>query len=360
MKPHQSDFQPNWSSAPGETIADLLEEQKVSVSQFARAIGRTVEQAQDLLNGCLPVTSTLAKMLEAVIGGSKNFWARRESDYRVDLARLEQEAERKSAADWLDELPRNEMANFRWIDSSARNQTNELLRFFDVPDVASWREKYRKIREMAAFRTSSSFESDSAAVAVWLRRGEIEATRISCKAWDPQEFTNVLPRVRALTRQREPRIFLPDLREMCAQCGVATVILRAPKGCRASGATRFLTPNKALLLLSFRYLSDDHFWFTFFHEAGHLLLHGGDALFLEGVQPVSEQQEEEANQFAAEKLIPQSFIAEMERLPVNGIEIIRFARKVGIAPGIVVGQLQHRGRLTHRQLNNLKKRFSWV
>ena len=84
------------------------------------------------------------------------------------------------------------------------------------------------------------------------------------------------------------------------------VIVPAPSGCKVSGATLFPQQDKALLLLSFRYLSDDHFWFSFFHEVGHLLLHGIEKIFLEGVDEINQNDEEEANKFAAELLIPLS------------------------------------------------------
>jgi plasmid maintenance system antidote protein VapI/Zn-dependent peptidase ImmA (M78 family) len=357
MKLHESDFQPDWSSAPGETIGDILAERKLSVRQFARDIGRTPKQADELLNGRARITSTLAQRLEIVVGSSAAFWIKREADYRSDLARLE--GERESNENWLKELPIKEMANFGWIKPSRSNELSTFLHFFDVPNLKIWRERYRNIMEMAAFRTSPSFDSNAAAVAVWLRQGEIESASIQCKPWNPELFRNMLPKVRSLTRQREPRIFLPELSKSCAECGVAVVVLRAPKGCRASGATHFVSQNKALLLLSFRYLSDDHFWFTFFHEAGHLLLHGRDAVFLEGIEPVHQEQEKEANDFAARVLIPYDFREEMLRLPVDGIQVMRFARTVGVSPGIIVGQLQHCGRFTRRQLNNLKRRFAW-
>jgi HTH-type transcriptional regulator / antitoxin HigA len=110
--------------------------------------------------------------------------------------------------------------------------------------------------------------------------------------------------MRRLTRKKEPSIFVPELRKLCAENGVALVIARGPAGCRASGATRFLSDKKAMILLSFRYLADDQFWFTFFHEAGHLLMHSHKAVFLEDGSDVSLKEEHEANLFAQNILIP--------------------------------------------------------
>jgi Zn-dependent peptidase ImmA (M78 family) len=149
------------------------------------------------------------------------------------------------------------------------------------------------------------------------------------------------------------------LQKCCAEFGVAVAIVRAPNKCRASGAVQILPKGRRLILLSFRYLTDDHFWFTFFHEAGHLLLHDTESLLLEGIGAISDNEESEANAFAADILIPPEHRKAMLALPVDGKVVMRFAKDIGVSPGVVVGQMQHDGRLTPRQLNKLKKRFDW-
>jgi plasmid maintenance system antidote protein VapI/Zn-dependent peptidase ImmA (M78 family) len=358
-----NDFQPDWISAPGDTIADILEERDLPQAEFARRIGHTLSEARGLLEGREPITPELATKLQHVLGASATFWINRETQYRQDVVRLRGQDVSKGRGVWLEELPVKDMIKFGWITPASNSATaNEAacLQFFDLPDVSAWRDAYRGALEMAAFRTSASFDSHPGAVAAWLRRGEIEASSIACSPWDAQKFRSALSKIRALTWKKQPDAFIPKLKELCAQCGVAVVIVRAPSGCRASGATRFLSANKAMLLLSFRYLSDDHFWFTFFHEGGHLLLHGKAALFLEGANMVTTDQEEEANKFAGEILIPPELRTELFDLPRDGRAIIKFARAVGIAPGIVVGQLQHFGRLQRNQLNALKRRFRWA
>jgi Zn-dependent peptidase ImmA (M78 family) len=138
------------------------------------------------------------------------------------------------------------------------------------------------------------------------------------------------------------------------------VILRAPQGCRASGATKFITKDKAMLLLSFRYRSDDHFWFTFFHEAGHLVLHDCSALFIEGANFITTAEEQEADKFSEDLLVPPEFQEEMRELPMEHRKIMRFSKKIGISHGIVVGQLQHADVFPPDKMNFLKTRFVWA
>ncbi len=351
-------FLPRWASAPGDTIFEILTSKGLTTAEFARVLRIAPDKANALVNGQAVITSSIAKLLEKHIGGSVGFWLNRESQYRADLLRLQRETE--SEAEWLREFPIGDMQNFGWIPSSSTNVTRNLIEFFGVTDICAWREKYRDVVESVAFRRSPSFDSGLGATAAWIRQGEREAERIHCDVWEPERFKIALPKIRQLTRKKYPSSFISALQVICASCGVAVVVVRAPNGCRASGVTCFLSPTKAMILLSFRYLSDDHFWFTFFHEAGHLLLHGHTTLFVEGAEiPSSEDEEREANEFAEEVLIPRELRGAMLCLPQNGMAIIKFAREIGVSPGIVIGQLQHYQRLTHQQFNNLKRRFTW-
>jgi plasmid maintenance system antidote protein VapI len=355
----RNNFQPDWGSMPGETIADILEERNLSREDFARCMGYTVTQVDELLCGHAAITSLTAQKLETVLGGSTGFWITRESQYREHIARLKPASAKNQA--WINELPVKDMIKFGWLPAvhDASDKVSQCLRFFAVPDVQTWRQVYSQALQLAAFRTSPSFKSKPGAVAAWLRQGEIESESIDCKRWDAGLFEKLFPSIRALTWKKDPSLFTRELQKRCARCGVAVVIVRAPDGCRASGATRFLSPSRALLLLSFRYLSDDHFWFTFFHEAGHLLLHSKNALFLEGADIISTREESEANDFAAGILIPAEFRADLLNLHADRREVIKFARRVKVSPGIVVGQLQHLGLIPRNQLNGLKRRFRW-
>jgi len=355
--PKEHAFQPDWVSAPGETIADVLRERQLPPATFAQSIGYQPEQLNELLHGRAALSADTARLLEMHLGASRDFWLRRESQYRADLVRLHKEVQ--TGQDWLKQLPLRDMIRFGWVERkpSASAQVAECLDFFGVSDETTWMSMYGVPAEMAAFRTSRTFDSQPGAVAAWLRQGE-RVSRAS-KAWNRDLFLATLSTIRSLTRQKEPARFLPALAEACANCGVAVIVLRAPSGCRASGATRFVSSDKALLLLSVRYLSDDHFWFTFFHESAHLVLHAADALFIEADEMLESAQEDEANRFAEDMLIPDTFRAELSKLPLTYRDVIRFARRVGVAPGIIVGQLQHQGRLPRNRLNGLKRRFRW-
>lgn len=357
-----AEFQPNWVSPPGDTIAEILEMRGFSFSDLARQLGTSIARAQQLTQGSVEIDQHIAQGLERALGPSAQFWLKREQQYRSDLTRIAAPTTAMSDNDWVAQMPLADMRQFGWIDAAATkaNRVAACLRFFGVPDTAAWQQRYGGELSVAAFRTSPTYEANPYAVAAWLRWAEIVGAAIHCRPWDREKFARKLHDLRVLSRIKDPARFLPELTAACAECGVAVVVARAPKGCRASGATRFLTPDKALIVLSFRYRTDDQFWFTFFHEAGHLILHAEDALFLEDESEVTAAEEAEANEFAARILVPMAFLPELMILRPGVKEIVGFARKIGVSPGIVVGQLQHLGRVKRDRLNGFKRRYRWA
>jgi Zn-dependent peptidase ImmA (M78 family) len=156
-------------------------------------------------------------------------------------------------------------------------------------------------------------------------------------------------------------VLVTKLPEICARAGVALVILPEFSKCRISGAARWLTPDKALIQLSLRYKTDDHLWFTLFHEIGHILLHGKKQVFIDETIFTDESVEEEANQFASRSLVPTAEYRHFVSARSFTIQSIRaFANHIGIAPGIVVGRLQHDKHIDFNERNQLKRRFEWT
>lgn len=347
-----NNFQPNWASKPGDTISDILKDRGLSINSFAESIECSKKFASDIISGNVVIDITIAKKLEKALGASCAFWINRQNQYTKDALRIESEKE------WVKGLPIDDMIEYGWIQRS-NNILESCLNFFQVPDIESWNEKYNAMIGGYSFRTSQTSTSSKGALAAWLRQGEIKSAGRTKVKWNKKSFTDSLDHIKTLTRKKDPKDFIPTLKAICADSGVSLVILPTPSGCKASGATKFINKEKPLILLSFRYLSDDQFWFTFFHEAGHLILHEQKDIFIDDSAGESKNhQEEEANIFAGEALIPQNLHSQLFRIRGNHKEIIRFAIEAGVSPGIVVGQLQHYGHFKPNYMNSLKRWFN--
>ena len=353
-------FAPDWVSPPGSTVADLLEERGWTQQELAQRSGFTTKHISLLINGKAPVTEDTAVKLERVLGSTMRFWMTREAQYREARARLEERKALSGKGGWLQRLPIKEMVRFGWIRSfeNTGDQVRECLRFFGVASVDAWERQYAD--PLVAFRASAKHTKEVGAVAAWLRQGERQAELIDCKAFDKTVFRQVLGESRQLTNVCDPAAFIPRLVEACARAGVAVVLVPAPKGCPVSGATRWLSPEKALLMLSLRHKSNDHFWFSFFHEAGHLLLHSKKLLFVDVDSRIDGQDEDQADSFAADWLITPAEAARLSDMPKSIHAVQTFAQRIGVAPGIVVGRMQKDGLLPWTYLNGLKIRYRWA
>jgi HTH-type transcriptional regulator / antitoxin HigA len=213
-----------------------------------------------------------------------------------------------------------------------------------------------------AFRRCERTNGNAGAVSAWMRRGEIVARDVSCEPYDESIFKRQLTEIRKLTI--EPvKVFLPRLKALCAEAGVAAVFVKELPGAGISGLTRWLTPGKALIQLSLLYKTDDHLWFTFFHEACHILRHRKSDIYFEQIKGNNSSvgAEEEANIFSRDFLIPASdyrqLISSASYKSKAGLN--RFATKIGISPGIVVGRLQYDRYLPYSYMHDLKRKFVW-
>ena len=286
-----------------------------------------------------------------------HFWSNLERQYQDDQTRLAENERMASYLEWLKRVPVAAMAKLGWVPklSNKYEQLDTVLRFFSVASPVQWQKVWSEYQ--VAYRQTSRFETCAEAVSAWLRQGEIQAQQIKCAPFDRKGFLAILDEIRDLTR-RTPDVFEPRLEELCASVGVAVVFVPELPKTGVYGATRWMG-DKAVIQLSLRYKSNDHLWFTFFHEAGHILKHGKKDIFIEG-NGLGCEKEEEANAFARDKLIPPS---QMRRLLEGGrptlAAIEGFADEIGIAPGIVVGRLQHEKELPMNTGNKLKIFYRW-
>lgn len=357
-------FRPDWASPPGDTISDLLEERDWSQIELARRLGYTTKHVSLLINGKAPITEDTALRLERVFGGSAGFWLAREAQYREQLARVN-EAERFAAwAAWVDELPVKELMAVgaiakRRIDAKAKPPlAEELLRFFGVASPDEWEKHYRGME--VAFRRTREEQSDVGAISAWLRLGEKEAEKLNSPKYDRSLFADALNRIRGLT-MLAPQQFEPVLRKECWDAGVALVLVPAVPRAHVSGAARWLNPHKPLIQLSLYGKTNDRFWFTFFHEAAHILLHDKKEVFLDESQgtPVESTQENEADAWSRNMLIPDAAAKELASLRTKDA-VRAFAKRLKIHPGIVVGRLQHEKLIERTWMNNLKVSFRFA
>lgn len=331
-------------SPPGDTIQEHIDFIGMSQAELAERMGRPKEKINDIIKGREPITTATAFQLEKVLGIPASFWLNREKTYRKELYELQQQEELEKEMDWLRAFPVNEMKKLGWLPNTREKHTlvDSMLKFFSVATSGEWQQLYIHNYALARYRKSSVHEQSHHAISAWLRKGEIQAKEIEIAAFDKKKFKDALAAIKELAFLM-PDNFTQQLQNLCAQCGVAVVFTQNLPKAPISGATRWFH-NKPIIQLSGRFKTNDHFWFTFFHEAAHIILHGKKDIFLENVEgtKIDQEKEEEANAFAAKILLTETELQQIiDAAPLDEKTIHEFANTFRTPAGVIIGRLQH-------------------
>lgn len=352
-------YRPDYAVPPGWILEERLGAHGVSHAEFARRCGRSPKLISEIIAGKAPLEPETALQFEKVLGVDASIWLGIEADYQLHRAREAESVESAKSSVWLKSFPVSELVKRGALSrpESDADAVSKLLSFFRVASVEAWHTKYGLAN--VAYRHSPAFKSDGAALATWLRLGEIEAERQACAEYDEARFKQALKEIRGLTRAPVGDA-LTRARAMCHEAGVALALVKPLPKTALSGAAWWLSPRKAVIQLSARHKTDDHLWFSLFHEAAHIVLHSKKSVFVDGADEEIDEIEAEANRWAFNVLIPrQQWERFVATAPRSERAVRTFAAEQGIAAGIVVGCLQHGKYLPWTHLNGLKVRLTW-
>ena len=350
-----------WSDlpvSPGSVLEEEIEARSMTQKELAGRMGRPPQVVNEIIRAKKAITPETALELEKVLGMSAQLWINLESAYRMTLARNQERARLEQEAISLSGFPVREMEKRGWIPKF-REKADKARAVLEFLGIASFREPWSQAA--AAFRITGGGQYSSEALGVWLKKGEIDGHGIKTEDYDRDRFLAAIGEGRFLTSE-PPEVFLPRITELFAGAGVAFVMTKEFPKSSANGAARWIGPKKALIQLSLKWKWADVFWFTVFHEAGHILSHE-HRNFVEGISTDAENRSEEAeaNQFAADFLIPkQAWNVFAEDHDWSEPAVRQFAEGYGIHPGIVVGRMHHEKLLPYSQLTALKQRFVWT
>ena len=350
-----------WSDlpiSPGSVLQEEIEARAITQKELARRMGRPPQVVNEIIKAKKSITPETALELEKVLGMPAQMWVNLESVYRMTRAKNEERERLRQEASALSRFPVKEMAKHGWIPA-LRQPEDRVRALLEFLGVASLQEPWTQTA--AAFRITGGGNYSADALGVWLKKGEIDAGKMATADYDEPRFRVAMGEIRNMTEDT-PEVFLPRMIDLCADAGVAFVLTKELPKSGANGAARWLGSRKGLIQLSLKWKWADVFWFTFFHEAGHILLHGNRS-FVDGTETGSSgaPEEDEANRFAANFLVNErewdEFIQERDW---SEPAVRRFAENAGIHPGIVAGRLHHEKLVTYNRLTALKDRFAWV
>ena len=286
---------------PGEYLAEVLAAKGMAQAELARRIGRPIQAINEIIKGEKAITPATALQLEKALDVPALIWVGLESRYQLIKARLEERKQLQRESAYLPRTPYKQLADLDCVERTrdGERKIRELHRFYGVSSLANLPEI--KAYE-ASFRCGATREASSYALAAWLRCAEMRAKEADAEAFDKGKLRKSLGDIRALST-KSPDEFMPELEQLLSRCGVVLVLLPHFPKTYAHGATFWIKPDKAVLLMSIRGKWADIFWFSLFHEIGHILLHPKKTFIDDGnVLPELVRQEKEADEFAANTL----------------------------------------------------------
>jgi len=285
---------------PGETLTEKLEEMNMGPKEFALRTGKPEKTIIAVMNGKSAITPDMAVQFEQVTLIPANFWMNHQRGYDEFIARVKRKKAITAAIPWAKKFPLAEMIRKGWLPATKNieEKTTELLNFFSFSNHTGWEDYYFKQQLKVAFRISLKKTVDPYAISAWLRKGELQAKELQSEPFSLNDFKAALPELQQIMRKQRKDSF-SQVQKICLSIGVKVVITPGINKVPISGSTRWIK-DTPLIQLSDKFKNLDAFWFTFFHEVGHILLHGKKDIFLEKVEYSDKQQnqEEEADAFA--------------------------------------------------------------
>lgn len=348
----------NMAIPPGKYLEEVLEDLGMGKTELAKRMDRPAAKLSAIFKGEKAITPETALRLEKVVGVPAHIWTGLESEYRLALQKQAEEAREeqlKRETHYITKFCYNELVKAGELQPRTQpvEKVKELQRFFGV---VSLDKVYDLQFYQAAFRIgkAGSDKHSAEALAAWLQLGWRRAQSIACEQFNKRKLRSKHSALREMTKS-PPENFAAELTKCLAECGVALAVLPYLPRTYAHGAAFWQRNDKAVLLITDRCKWADIFWFSLFHEIGHLLLHDKETIIENGRD---NDIEDEANEFAANALIPRKeFRSLVDHGEFYDEDIVAFAERVGVDPGIVVGRLQHENHIKQSWGNKLRKRY---
>jgi addiction module HigA family antidote len=295
----KKEYTPEIIPHPGLTLAEKLQELRMGPKEFAVRTGKPEKTIIAVMSGKSSITPDMAILFENVLKIPAHYWTNHQRAFDEAMARSKRKVILAQAEKWCRQFPIVQMVKLGWIPkaSHAANGVEDLLNFFGFSDHYAWENYYLRQQLRVAFRISLKKTTDPYAISAWLRKGDLQAAEISTSDFSEKKFKEALEKI-----QKQMNNAPKDesaLQHDCLKAGVKLIFTPSLPNAPIIGATRWMN-DVPVIQIDSKHLKSRDFWFTFFHEAGHILLHGKKDVFLENIQysELDKIKELEADDFA--------------------------------------------------------------
>jgi HTH-type transcriptional regulator/antitoxin HigA len=335
---------------PGLAIQKELDSRGWTQTDLAQILGVHQSVVSALVTGKRPISLEIARDLAAVFRTELEYWLKLETDFRLFTAGPVDSGIARRAR-LFEAAPVKEMIKRRWIQATTEVELLEkqVLAFYGVSS-------FDEISAPPhAARKSSSYTETSSPERAWMQRARVVARMVSARKFSDERLDQAVSEFKNVMLHPESVRHIP---KMLAEAGVRFVVVEPLPKTRIDGVCLWLDKSSPIVALSLRIDQIDSVWFTLLHEVRHVKNRDGlvgpavvdSDLIGENAVPSDQkpEAEQDADRFAANTLVSaadlENFIARVKPL-YSRTKIQGFASRMGVHPGVVVGQLQHRGEI---------------
>ncbi|MGI6578790.1 MAG: HigA family addiction module antitoxin [Saccharofermentanales bacterium] len=339
---------------PGYYIEEIIKEKGITQEDFAKRLDTTPKNISKLINGHQNLSVDMSTKLSRLLGTSIEYWLNLQTSYDAVLGDIASEKELIEEREVFKELNYKYFRthfNLPDLPRKIDQQIESLRNLLKISSLTVLKKKDLAINFRSM--TENIKESNLIKANTMVQLAINITSNTDAPKFNKNKFEEAVNF--ALTLTEDHKSFYKKIKEAFLHTGVVFVILPNISGSCVNGATKKID-NKIMLMVNDRRRYSDTFWFTLFHEIGHII--NGD--FGISMDKESGEQENEANKYAQNKLIPETEYSDfLKNNEFTAYSVQEFSQKINRDPGIIVGRLQHDGLVTHDniELNSLKTKY---
>ena len=337
---------------PGKYIKDELEKRGWTQTDVAFFLGRSSSvEINNLITGKKKITPEVAQELAAVFSSAPEYWLNLENKYRLtQIEDVDESINRKVRL--FSTFPVKEILKRNWVENTEDIEELEK-RLFDFLGIKSIDEQPHIAH---AAKKSTTYNETTVNQAAWMIRAYNLAPAVMVAKFSEESLLEAFEKLRLILFNVEEIRHVPRI---LANAGIRFLIVETLSNSKIDGVTFWLDKKSPVIVLSMRFDRIDAFWQALLHELDHVKhLEGQDMpiidsnLIGEGATKAEDKPEFErrADSFAANFSIPskelEKFITRIHPLYTRD-KILGFSARIKVHPGIVVGQLQHEGKIPY-------------
>ena len=349
----------NFIIHPGETIKEFLEERNMNQEELAIRTGFTPKHVSEVVNGKKDISAAFAKSLEYVFGAPMSFWINLQGIYDREILEYKEQQE-------IDETEIQIVKKLKEVIKYAeelnliekiKNTAAQIMELRNMCSVKNLNYIQLLYANKVAFRKSQVVDTDIFVLYVWLRICELYSQTKTAEIFYDKELliSNISEIKKCMLLEKDEAMI--RLQSIFSKCGIIFQVVKNVKGAPVQGFIKKYN-DRIILTMTTRRKFADEFWFTLFHEIGHLL--NGDVSDIQFIdyQETKSQMETLADDFASKTLINDEEYQKFISNDIDETKIKRFAKSQNVAPFIIVGRLQ-KDKNDYRMFHNLKVKYNW-